>query len=426
MAKKHKPQMKKIAPGVNMREALRQTKRSMALTKGVSKLPYQEAKQIFGALEHAEAEVNEAKTALIEVDHRKQKLEAEKARLEDLLAGKTPRTPAVYEALEEQLKQLRFYSTPSNLPFISLDYLDDKIIETQGNEAARVASAAAGKRLAEAMTETLNHAEPYFVSGDIVDLLVNSLDSFPGSSDVRPDRMPTPCGFVLLEKGLQLPFTPHGLDFPLHAFAWAPGVRPDDRGATVFFLLGPIKDASGKVGPYQKEFPWIPVNQAFGELKWTNGLTLDEVLSELVLEHERKSYEFVDRERTTIIAKFICGLVHFMGQRFVTLQRNRAPRAVARRFEHERKVEEAPLIRTIMLRAPAHRESSSDGTGSRWTVRSVRRAHWHSYWCGGGSDRCLSPGHKDSVLETRFLLATVCGPDGAPLKTRTNIYAVVR
>ncbi len=374
----------------------------------------------------ARDDVDDARAEVIRVDNQIVELESNIRRLKRQIAGKHPtiRRPQVYEALEEQLEQLRFYSTPSNLPFISLDFLDEELAKTN-REAALVDSLAKGKNLATEMVRTLERAEPYFVSADIVDLLTNSMDSFPETVTITLDDMPTPYGYVLLEKRIELPRTPHGLNFPLGAIAWGPGLLASGRNAVMFQWLGPMEDADGKLGPYSDRLH-IPRNQPFGTLGWTEGYSLSQITNNFVGEHEIENFEYVDIERSTIVTKFIAALIHFMGQRFVTLGKQRAPRAVNRRYEHERKVEEAPLIRVIQLRAPEHRASENEGTGSKWSVRSIRRAHWHNYWCGGGSDRCLDPGHKESQLETRFVLATVCGPDGAPLRTSTDIYAVIR
>lgn len=64
---------------------------------------------------------------------------------------------------------------------------------------------------------------------------------------------------------------------------------------------------------------------------------------------------------------------------------------------------------------------------SKWTHRSIRRAHWHNYWCEGKTPNCdYNQEHIDRRLEPRFVQATVCGPEDAPLKAGTKLFAVVR
>lgn len=57
----------------------------------------------------------------------------------------------------------------------------------------------------------------------------------------------------------------------------------------------------------------------------------------------------------------------------------------------------------------------------------IRRAHWHNYWCEGKTPNCdYNQEHIDRRLEPRFVQATVCGPEDAPLKAGTKLFAVVR
>lgn len=405
------------------------------------------AHQVQHIIDHHENEVVQAKDELDHINAKLTKLHMHKEgvegmiqsietkgtlenlmRVTDSVRGAKPvPQPAhhavVYEALEEQLKQLRFFSTETSLPFISLDFLDEKLAETDKSRA-RTESMKTAVQLASDMVIALDHAEPYFVSHDIVDLLTASLDSLPLTTALDGGHLPTPTGFVLLEKALLLPLTPHNMLMPLCAIVWQPARRTDGRAATAFHLMGTIGMPDGQ-GPDYARFPAIPRIQHFGSTQWDYGTSLGDLL-DTSRNPRLHQYEYADQQRLELTARFICALLHFMGQRFVSTEHRRAPRAVNRRFEHERKVEEAPLIRVIQLRAREHKSSESDGTGSRWKVRSIRRAHWHNYWCGGGSDQCLSPGHKEARLETRFLLATICGPEGAPLNRATDVYAVVR
>lgn len=354
----------------------------------------------------------------------------------------THRTPLVYEAMEEQLKQLRFFSDAAKVKsFLALDYLplfDTLVTQAQREEAQKLAMTRASA-IGYMMTNTLEVAEPFFVSADIVDMLVDSLDSLPTSITLSHTDLPVPTGFVLLEKPVALQLTPSGLEMPLSAFSFASSNRafdglPNIGQSMVFNLMGSIGQPdhyvldAGQEQSYAARFD-VPEIQHWGYTHWFEGATLENTIKDVT---EPQTAVVIgatlesEHERLRKTMTFIGALIHFMNQRFVSLGHHRSPRAVNRRWEHERKVEEAPTVRVIQLRAREPQGGGETGTGSKWKVRSIRRSHWHNYWCGGGSAECLSPGHDDKQLEARFLMATVCGPADAPLKRSTDIFAVVR
>lgn len=334
-----------------------------------------------------------------------------------------------YRALETQLEMLRFYNSASGARFLGLDMAG-------GEPDAR--------RSCERIVETLMVAGTYFVSHEIQQVILGGLESLPNEASVGEDLLPTPGGFVLFEKPIALPLTTSRMEMPLRGFSWYPARRetdPEDGGATMlsfdfFSTLGPTGD---RVPP-----------QLTAGLTWPFGMSVEQIIEDFTELRTRGAYNRAELAKTGVsydddewedarvrmdarvlkLVRIATATLHFMNQRLVTLAQERPPRALRRRLEHEEQPERS--IRVIVLRAKDHRDRQPQGldgdgdSAGRWGVRSIRRAHWHHYWCGGKSHECLQPGHTDSVLELRWLDATVCGPDGAPLKRAHDLFSVSR
>lgn len=340
-------------------------------------------------------------------------------------------------ALEKQLETLRWYATPAAKIFTRLDMKEATDFVHEFTELA------------------ISQAEPYYVSREIKQMLVDALPSLPPETTVDWNDLPSPCGWVYFEEPFPLPKTANGIDMPMNALAWGPVRRPKptlespywhkpttDEMVIGFAVYSTLNDREVKAGRDRERFM-----DAFGistlSLQfswftyWAPGADVSSMhtsLDAIRTANAENSYDLTEEkiaqatERAQTAENAIASLLHFIKQRFVGREHVRADRATARRFEKERNAE-APLIQTIILRAAEHRPNrrkDDDDPKGRWSVRSVRRAHWHNYWCGGKSADCLDPGHATSELELRYVQATICGPDGAPVKDTTKLFAVVR
>lgn len=311
-------------------------------------------------------------------------------------------------ALEQQLDLLQFYSHPRAWEAVS--------------EGSRMAGNTPDPQYAKMFCrEVAYQAEygvPYYVSADIVRTLQASLPTLPLTTTLSEDLLPSPVGFVYLEKGYSLRYTHLGLDIPLQGFGWrvAEATR-DEKARLVLMFYGPAynpKEPNAADGQWQSSGFYVG---KFDE-------TLEQAMSSMYDAWRSDGVPSENTDRVLSELAFVYAFLHFVNQRVVSLGESRAPREVRRRVE--RSGRQVPLIRTILLRArETTRSQREEGSGS-WSVRSIRRAHWHHYWCGGKSSECLAPGHVDTRLELRWVEATVCGPEDAPLKEQAKLFAVVR
>jgi hypothetical protein len=330
-------------------------------------------------------------------------------------------TPA-YAAIEEQLDLLNFYADR-----LAAQRMVNSVYEASRNppagmlpkpidgEAIRIMA----EKMAAAVEDTLSNASPYFVTAEIQQILRTGMESFPDETSIEDRHLPTPAGFALLEEEVPLPPSVRGYDQPLKAIGWSRSIY--GNGVDLFFF-GPSRDPSR---PGDIDFK-MQLQTIFRVIFGKDLVELEswDVSERIGIETEEDKLHV--RDRTRIGARWAASLLHFMSQRIAALELRPAPRPTRRRFEREAK-RETPLIRTIVLRArEAKARYGEEAAGGSWTVRSIRRAHWHHYWCSGGSDQCLHPGHTEPRLELRWVEATVCGPDGAPLKRPIDLYSVSR
>lgn len=330
-------------------------------------------------------------------------------------------TPA-YEAIEEQLDLLNFYSDPHAAVWMIKSVHEaaknpplggrPRVLDEEG-----VAKTA--RDMARAAAEMLTIANPYFVTREIHAIINSGLPSFPDDSVLEERHLPTPAGFILLEDEVPLPYSLHNYEQPLKAFGWH---RLSDRGMDVLFFGPSREEGRPRREDFKMQLQTI-YRVPFGEpLNSTVGWSVAAQLGIETPEEERRM-----NDRVRICARWAASLLHFMVQRIAALELRPAPRPTRRRFEREAR-RETPLIRTIVLRAREAKAHYAEETeGGKWTVRSIRRAHWHHVWCKGGSKMCLSNGeHREARLELRWIEATICGPEGAPLRRPVDLYAVSR
>lgn len=139
-----------------------------------------------------------------------------------------------------------------------------------------------------------------------------------------------------------------------------------------------------------------------------------------------EAYDAILEQQLTAL-RYLAAIWLFMKQRIAAQGRGGIDRATRRRIPQD--YTGSDFVNIVYLRATdrQQRRSRATGTGSKWTHRSIRRAHWHNYWCEGKTPNCdYNQEHIDRRLEPRFVQATVCGPEDAPLKAGTKLFAVVR
>ena len=383
-------------------------------------------------------------------------------------------TTQEYEALEQQLDVLQFYSSdiaPLAMAGATRSALGAKDAWEIGADAkVRQATEQSARKACEVIKISLERATPYYVAKDIQNMVLASLSSFPDDAVITENDLNTPAGWVFLEDTIPMPLTTGGYDIPLRAFAWYPASIDQEDGTSkagvVFTFYGPSYKPNAPV-PNQDKLQFSgQVGQPFGEtimysrpaaFAWGNEMEPEKMtrLAKMAEAVRGKQYlvaddgdgyrvEFEDESnadpesvekllavsiRFTKSMRFSMALIHFMNQRIAAIGRSPVPRATRRRIERMKYPPE-PIVRTIQLRAREHVPSggSQGGDPERGiSVRYIRRGHWHHYWCGGKSKECLTHGdHTEPRKELRWIDPTVCGPDDAPLKEQAKLFAVVR
>lgn len=292
----------------------------------------------------------------------------------------------------------------------------------------------------------LKAANPVYVSSELADMLQDSLAEFPDGVKLYEDSIPIEVGYASLEgdgwviNGL----TPAGFQHDVRALLWA---RSTTGQGAYLAAFGTSRHPDGEPTPLQVLYTdfWTFGSSADDDGEYRDRLAepdaqtqynywdVDEndngVLRKMtVSEHEALTKQYL---RDIQFRRYAMMLWTFMSQKLVTLREGGQDRPTRRRVERERPDMVGRIVQVVELRAKEHNRSmpKNTGEGSERTpisVRYIRRGHWHKYWCQGKGKGCLHRGHTEPRLEPRWIDSTVCGPDDAPLKEGSKLYAVVR
>jgi hypothetical protein len=276
-----------------------------------------------------------------------------------------------------------------------------------------------GTNLAGLVRQFTEHADPYFISGEIAEFLGSTASKLPSlHADPRwvmatEDQLGA--GFAWLATPIALPrFTAHGGEIVsphLVALAWGAGLRPNSTHDDDFAIC---------------VVPWVLVNDATRPRR-------DVVVPWAVYEWRptETQQEAAARERPTegdyartpeqqaialVCLNLLGSLLLFMDQRVFVAPRETCERHARRRLErdgwHGR-----PLVRVVQLRrverlAKKDSESRERDYHCQWLVR----GHWRQQF--------YPSKHTNQPI---WITPYVKGPDDKPLKPpRATVFAVVR
>lgn len=328
-----------------------------------------------------------------------------------------------------------------------LDTIENQIdlIQFYGDRRNAMVREGAYGRERESLGATISamllQAAPFYVSPEISDLLDDAMGSLdPNDTRLYRTDFPTEYGFVWMG-GEEWPYsykTMAGFSQTFRGFAWA---APANAAKALIFTFG----ASFKVGqPTSAD----KLTQAIDYIRYEYGTPIRDVERQtaeaLDTGPDELPHEYLDVDgslRTIAISRedykraisqvsresllYTAAVLKFMGQRIASQTEQLLPRANRRRLPEAYKG--GQFISIVHLRAIDRQQVPPKPGDHRIGIRYIRRAHWHSYWCGGKSKQCLyEETHGDLRLEPRFVEATVCGPDGAPLKETSKLFAVIR
>lgn len=335
--------------------------------------------------------------------------EAVRVRQEPLPVATAPHIPGRYlEALEAQVTLARYYD--------------------KGGKGVLTGA------VADLASSVCKLANPIYIAPEVAD----ALDDAMGTVDLQMAlyRQDAPCeyGFAYIG-GEEWPYADLATGFTAtcRAIAWAVNDEEAD-----FILFGrsfqPAYPTSADnslqingILQYRWGVPLIQAADAIADLLMAEGRNIRGALSltgKLYTAEETREALF---EHQIAHLRYCAAVWTFMKQRIAARSHGNVDRAARRRLPDSYKGSD--FVSIVHLRAIAHpkRETPNGEPGGKWTVRSIRRAHWANRWCEGKSKQCDYGGqHSEPRLEPRFIQATVCGPEGAPLKGGTKLFAVVR
>lgn len=338
-----------------------------------------------------------------------------------------PHIPVRYlTAIEHQLELARLYDKMDPTKFAK-QYVSD------------VRAAATHKAMMTMVSSHLLLANPIYVAPEVADALSDSMaDIDHVSLALYPTDAPCQFGFAYIG-GDEWPLDNSFTDFTstCRAVSWA--VEPNNNSAW-YVLYGrsfqpnmPIPGADDKlqindIGFYTFGVPLVQAADANAERVAKDGYTrgyLDEAgVAHTVVVSSEDAYPLLFQAQLTAL-RYLSAIWLFMKQRIAAQSEGHMDRAIRRRLPSAYAGSE--LVSIVHLRAIDTKRKPPKNSGSKWRMRSIRRAHWHNYWCEGKSARCdYEERHSEPRLEPRFLQATVCGPDDAPLKAGAKLFAVVR
>lgn len=365
-------------------------------------------------------------------------------------------------ALETQIELLDFLARPS-----SHGALFNLMRVYYGSDAnpdmptERVVERAAW--LHDMLSSTLGAAPTYYVSPDMCEMVKHAAEDMRRFSDegLSPKDIPTPTGFLLFAKPIQLEVRVVLRDGDSerwvnekHAFAgvaWAndivgltnegiyerdmvktakvvdhaPGIayylfeHPHDMAASMNLAYGDgddmlteqaVKDAYGPIAMYDWSgwaygMPWTKTSEAISEFTMVEGHSL--------------IADSVDAMRRMLLATW-----KLLGERITTVESNRPPRHIRRRAE--RVAPETGDVLIVRLRkevvdrrgdAPLVPllEGQEAGSDEPWyTHRFLVAGHWkHQHY-----------GPRNSLKKLIWVAPYVKGPEGAPLVARDRVYSL--
>jgi hypothetical protein len=249
------------------------------------------------------------------------------------------------------------------------------------------------RQLAATLRRATVIGEPYYWSPPMCRLLQDVAATVPDSWMPAPTSFPTTDGFAWFAAPLPLPTWPGGPG-AVRAITWSHD--PDPAREVLVCVVVHCIDPRRPAG--------LPTHY----LQWTRGTRLGEILATQGMRAENS-------ERAVAKLRCLAAMFALLEQRIIVSIPQRASRAVRRRLAHDR-VSHEPLIRVVMLRRPATRESHIGTTITEWSCQWVVRGHWRMQWCPAAQ-----------MHRPMWILPYVKGPEDKPLKSpATTLFAVVR
>ena len=265
----------------------------------------------------------------------------------------------------------------------------------------------------------LQAAETFSFNEETCAAIMEATASIPREAPLSSVEIPTGAGWFWFATPLSIQTTTKAIETTA-ALLWGWEQGPDREVAMRFSAY--VQTSKGNVMPSTRWY-W-ELNQSF-----------DEMLAAARASH-RKHYgpggKFVGErdilgedktiEAISQLSLFFLASCMWFKQKILVPAAGHIERHARKRYVREHKLSEAPTVRVIALRASVRQPSSepSEPTGEG-TVRKLK----HRFTVAGHARlQVCGPGRKDRKLI--WVAPFLKGPEGAPFKQRTKVYAVIR
>lgn len=258
-----------------------------------------------------------------------------------------------------------------------------------------------------AMSQTLQVANPYWVVSDMVTLIEAAVESMP-SYQLAFDDLLTPHGFVLLERPIYVP-DGQGTEVNIRAFCWG-SVPLTDNGVNrrpgIFLSAFTDRFYDNRIPSADQVWldsvGWprlVPLHSSawpFGEEASAPKLEDERLLSSMAIER-----------------MFMAALWLISKQRIAIVTGTRPPRSERRRAERLQLPSE---ILVVKLRRTAPRQSDGDEPKHvEWSIRWIVSGHWRRLWS-----------EKENKPKLVWVSSYIKGPEDRPLVVKKKVFGVVR
>lgn len=300
-------------------------------------------------------------------------------------------------------------------------------------DALRRAAERGGKGLAEREAYHLHRASTYWVSADMVRLAEAAGESM-APQPLKPTDLPTPSGFVWLEKPIRLTDV-RGKTVSVQGVLWADGTDGDlgkfypgaaPTGIALCLYSGwEDEEDEGMVelrDDWEKErnqgVQWRrPPMLFFSNDPWMFDRTPEDELTRDWVgnpdEHMRENALVVIWQMRT----FMAALWTLMQQTLADTTTVQPTRAVRRRIKRAGILDDDALqVRVVTLRKRAQRHQDADTNSNvEWSHQWVVNGHWRNQWYP-------SLGYHRQIWIDSFIK----GPEDKPLVTKGTVFALKR
>jgi hypothetical protein len=280
----------------------------------------------------------------------------------------------------------------------------------------------------DALLCLLDVGTPTYVDPRITQALSDAMPTLPDKIPLHADDVPMPSGFAYLDGApWRLPPTVAGFEQSITAIGWLTlkdgliwvsafgTVREPGHPSAVDHLSQVLFSEAWRVGdPIDHDGDLARELAHVGEDTSVHVKFIDHTQTARVIDVPAADVYASEYMRRIEGRRFAYALWHFMGQRIVSLERGHLDRATRRRMPPER---QDSVVQIVELRARqvTPREPGMEEASRQYSVRWVVRGHWRSQWYPS-LDR-----HKPL-----WISAYDKGPEGAPLRSATKLFAVAR